>query len=264
MSRTSASLELTEPWRRSQTAKWSILIMRWICPLMVSHVVSCNERRVRKLDSFSRSRVWSFLTLSAAFDSLMASAVDFFFSLPFFPPFFLPDLAVASAAAAAAACSSASLSSLRRFSSSHFSVGSKMEPRGGPMSRRMMGMDERCLTVTKAFLVSRSKVLSIPSLYINDLRSTQNKSNVRRLKMSLFSSSSLSSVALPAVAVFTAFLLLLAAALLELAAIACCGAGTKDMHFWRVTLFVFCLYSKNNQTKGVVLLVLIYLFANED
>lgn len=46
--------------------------------------------------------------------------------------------------------------SRRCFSSSHFLAGSKMDPSGGAMSRRMMGMEERTLVVMTAFLSSRS------------------------------------------------------------------------------------------------------------
>mmetsp|Transcript_3439 Transcript_3439/g.7479 ORF Transcript_3439/g.7479 Transcript_3439/m.7479 type:complete len:305 (-) Transcript_3439:412-1326(-) len=120
ISRASASLLPKTPWRRSQTARWSILIMRWIFPLVVSQEVSWSTLRLLRLESFSRSRTWSFLIFSAAFDALMVSAVDFFFSF-FLPlPLFLA-LLLAAAASAAFLVSSFSVSIRRRsFSSSHF------------------------------------------------------------------------------------------------------------------------------------------------
>ena len=46
----------------------------------------------------------------------------------------------------------------RQACSSHLTAGSKIEPDGGAISRRMIGIDERLLTVIIFFLVSRSKV----------------------------------------------------------------------------------------------------------
>mmetsp|Transcript_11022 Transcript_11022/g.30929 ORF Transcript_11022/g.30929 Transcript_11022/m.30929 type:complete len:233 (-) Transcript_11022:375-1073(-) len=114
MSRTSASLELTEPCFRSLTARWSILSMRLILPEVVSHVASCRALRVRRLDSFWRSRSWSFFSFSAALVDLMASAVDTFLAFSFFPPPFLA--AAFSAALAASSAASARTWAWRRAS----------------------------------------------------------------------------------------------------------------------------------------------------
>mmetsp|Transcript_2126 Transcript_2126/g.3466 ORF Transcript_2126/g.3466 Transcript_2126/m.3466 type:complete len:322 (-) Transcript_2126:104-1069(-) len=226
ISRTSASLAPTVPWRRSQTAKCSILIMRWILPLCVSQVVSCKALRVRRLESFWRSRSWSLLSFSAALDSLMESAVFLFFSFPFFPPPPPPFPPFFPFAAAAAGSSVPFPASMRRrsFSSCHLIAGSKIEPAGGAISRRIKGIEERWRIVMIFFLVSRSKVLSKPSRYINADFSTQYTSKVRSLnKRSL--SASPSAAAAAAEDGFTGALFALAA----LAALAW-GAGTKDMH----------------------------------
>mmetsp|Transcript_24495 Transcript_24495/g.40417 ORF Transcript_24495/g.40417 Transcript_24495/m.40417 type:complete len:200 (+) Transcript_24495:2178-2777(+) len=104
ISRTSASLAPTVPCLRSDTAKWSILSMRLILPTGVSQVAAWRVPKVRRLESFITSRSRSFLTFSAAFDSLMASAADCFFAF-FFPPpeFFFFSLAASASASVLAA-----------------------------------------------------------------------------------------------------------------------------------------------------------------
>mmetsp|Transcript_5681 Transcript_5681/g.11830 ORF Transcript_5681/g.11830 Transcript_5681/m.11830 type:complete len:237 (-) Transcript_5681:274-984(-) len=172
ISNTSASLAETDPCRKSHTAKCNILIMRLIFPLTVSHEASCSALSVLRLDNFCKSRSKSRLIFSAALFSLMDSAVVFLDEAPPFllpPPFFL----AGGSGLAAAAASSSAWSALRFFSSSHFLAGSKILPSGGAMSRRINGTEDRLFSVTMAFRESLSKVLAIPSRYINAFFSTQ-------------------------------------------------------------------------------------------
>mmetsp|Transcript_6762 Transcript_6762/g.8764 ORF Transcript_6762/g.8764 Transcript_6762/m.8764 type:complete len:220 (+) Transcript_6762:3488-4147(+) len=209
----------------------SILIIRLICPLGVSHTLSCKALSVLRFDNFCKSRSKSFFTLSATLLSLIDSAVFFFVAgPPFFADFFL-----VSAAAAAVVSSSCFMTERRFFSSSHFFAGSKMEPSGGAISRKIKGIEDLCLIVTKALRVSLSNVLAIPSRYINAYLSTQYTSKVRSLKSksgSFWSGSG--TAAMVAAAPLTLLLLLFDA-------FACVGFGTKDMHDHNLKAFVCCL-----------------------